>query len=296
MLGIIYAIITVLAWGTWLAPSQNVPIDQRIRTFYTTLGVLLLAIIVALLRGIHLLSLKTFWFPFVGGVIWSLTALSSFIGCNRLGMAKAFGIWAPMNIIVSISWGIILFGEFLKTGALNITLAIVSVLVIIGGILFIIFAGGDSEEAARSRKGMIIGLFGAFGAGIGFASYFVPIRLSAISMWVAALPLAVGMFVGGCVVVLLGRKSLRLEKPKYYFRATSTGILWGIGNYGALRMMELIGTGRGFTIAQLCVVVNALIGILLFKNPHPRSKAAKLTFAGIIIAMIGAIVLGNLKS
>ena len=29
MLGIFYAVITVLAWGTWLAPSQNVPFKNQ---------------------------------------------------------------------------------------------------------------------------------------------------------------------------------------------------------------------------------------------------------------------------
>jgi len=29
MLGIFYALITLLAWGTWLAPSQNVPFKNR---------------------------------------------------------------------------------------------------------------------------------------------------------------------------------------------------------------------------------------------------------------------------
>jgi glucose uptake protein len=75
----------------------------------------------------------------------------------------------------------------------------------------------------------------------------------------------------------------------------STGILWAIGNYGALAMMEIIGTGRGFTIAQLCVVVNAVVGIYILKEPNPKSRAARLTLVGVLIAMVGAILLGNIK-
>jgi glucose uptake protein len=38
MLGIFYALITVLAWGTWLAPSQNVPFkNQQIKLTTQTL-------------------------------------------------------------------------------------------------------------------------------------------------------------------------------------------------------------------------------------------------------------------
>ena len=86
------------------------------------------------------------------------------------------------------------------------------------------------------------------------------------------------------------------KKGSFYFRVLSTGVLWGVGNYGALKMMELIGTGRGFTIAQLCVVVNALIGIFWLKNPKPKTRAATLTLFDILIATLGGLLLGNLKS
>jgi len=170
------------------------------------------------------------------------------------------------------------------------------VLLIIGGILLIIFAGESGETTKKFTKAMMIGLLGAFGAGIGFATYFVPIRISEISMWVATLPLSFGMFAGSIILVIFSKSALKLEKSSHYYRVLSTGLLWGIGNYGALRMMELIGTGPGFTIAQLCVAVNALIGIFLLKNPKPGTRAARLTLLGIFIATIGGVVLGNLKS
>jgi glucose uptake protein len=97
-------------------------------------------------------------------------------------------------------------------------------------------------------------------------------------------------------LLVVSKSSLRLNSPAHYPRLLATGLLWAIGNYGALKMMELIGTGRGFTIAQLCVVVNALIGIFWMKNPKPGTRAARLTLIGVTIATLGAIVLGNLKS
>jgi glucose uptake protein len=96
--------------------------------------------------------------------------------------------------------------------------------------------------------------------------------------------------------VIISKSPLRLISPTYDPRLLGTGVLWAIGNYGALKMMELIGTGRGFTIAQLCVVVNALIGVFWMKNPKPGTRAARLTLLGVTIATLGAIVLGNLKS
>lgn len=32
MLGVFWAVVTVLAWGSWLAPSQNVPMKTQAAT------------------------------------------------------------------------------------------------------------------------------------------------------------------------------------------------------------------------------------------------------------------------
>jgi glucose uptake protein len=212
-------------------------------------------------------------------------------------MAKAFGIWAPMNIVVAIIWGVVLFGEFMETETRNLLLAFLALVLIIGGILMIILAGGGGGE---KKKNSALGLLGAMGAGVGFATYFIPIQIGTanhpdFNMWIGTLPLSMGMFTGSVILTLVTRSSLKLEKGSHYVRVMSTGVLWGAGNYGALAMMEIIGTGRGFTIAQLCVVVNALIGVYILKEPDPKSRAARITLIGVIIAMIGATMLGNIS-
>lgn len=296
--GTIYAVITVLAWGSWLAPSQNVPMKgQQTRTFYVTLAVLIMAIFASFFVGFEGLNAATFWFPFIGGVIWTLTGWSAFIGANKLGMAKAFGIWAPMNIVVGIIWGIVLFGEFMNTELNSLLIAIIAFFAIIGGILMIILTGNNKSNGSKSS---MAGLMGTIGAGIGFASYFIPIQIGTantpgFNMWIGTLPMAIGMFACSSLLMLVSGSSPKLEKPSHYFKVLSTGLLWGTGNYGALAMMEILGTGRGFTIAQLGVVVNALIGVYILKEPDPKSKAAKLTLVGVAIATIGAIILGNIK-
>lgn len=298
MIGIFYAVFTVLAWGTWLAPSQNVPMKgQQTRTFYVTLAVLLMAIVASLFVGFEGLNATTFWFPFIGGLIWTLSGWSAFIGANKIGMAKAFGIWAPMNIVVSIIWGVVLFGEFMNIEFNTLILAVLAFLLIIGGILFIVFSGGSNEE---NKKISIAGLLGAMGAGVGFATYFIPIQIGTannpeFNMWIGTLPLAIGMVAGSSVLMLVTKSSFKLEKTSHYYRVLSSGLLWGAGNYGALAMMQIIGTGKGFTIAQLCVVVNALVGIYILKEPDPKSRAAKLTLIGVLIAMAGGVLLGNVK-
>jgi glucose uptake protein len=295
MLGLLYALITVLAWGTWLAPSQKVVFrNQQIKTFYVAVANLALATLVALLQGLRGLSWDVFWPPFLGGLVWAVSGFLAFTATDRLGMARAFGLWAPVNVLVSILWGVIIFGEMLNEGPQTLALLALALLITLAGVLLIIFARGFGA-AAQPRGTLWPGLLAALGAGVLWGSYFIPIQLSAASMWVAAFPLSVGIFTGSSVLALLARQPVRLSQHSDTLRVLVTGLLWGIGNYGMLLLVEQFGAGRGFTISQLGIVVNGLLGIYLLKDPAPKSRAAALTLAGCVCATVGGILLGGLK-
>ena len=299
-LGILYAVITVLAWGTWLAPSEKVQLPNALaRAFYIAVGNLVLASIVfVVVGGAGQLTRSAFLYPFTGGLIWSLGALCAFSGIARIGMARAFGVWAPLNIIVGILWGVFLWGEFLNASTRTILLAVVAILVIIAGILMIVFSGGMGETK-EDKKAMLVGFGGAIGAGVLWGTYFMPSAYFGkdieASGWVTAFPLAVGMFTGSAILCTLSGKAPRCKSVGDYARVVSSGMLWSVGNSAMLLMVGVVGMGKGFTIAQMCVVVNSLVGVFIIRNPAPGTRAAKLTLAGVVVATAGGILLGNLK-
>ena len=296
MLGILYALLTIVAWGTWLSPSQNVAFKgQQIKTFYVAAVNLLIVSLISSTQGLFSqLRLDIFWLPFLGGLIWAVICLCAFTGTKHIGMAKAFGIWAPMNIIVSIIAGAIMFGEFVNTGMRNLLLLGVAVIIIIAGVLLIIFSKGGGKTGSDKRA-FTLGLLGAVGAGILWGIYYIPIKMSQLSLWIAAFPLAVGIFVGSALLVALSRQSVALDSRMDYLRALATGALWSAGNYGMLLLVGELGAGKGYTLAQLSVVVNALMGIYVLKDPQPKTRAATLTLIGCVFATVGGILLGNIK-
>jgi glucose uptake protein len=295
MIAVISALVTMFAWGTWLAPSQNVSFrSQQIKTLYVAAANLVLALVVALFSRSAFTAADSLLPAFAGGLVWSVSGLCAFTATNRIGIAKAFGIWAPVNIIVGIFWGAVLFGEFVHLNAQGLVVFALSLVTIIAGVLMIIFARGD-EARLRSRRGQVVGFLSALGAGVLWGSYFIPMKLAGTSVWVAALPMAVGIFCGSLILALLTRLPLPLEKGAQYVRVSITGLLWGIGNYAMLILVSQIGAGKGFTISQLSVVINALIGVFLLRDPAPKTRAAWLTLAGCALATLGGIVLGNLK-
>lgn len=68
-----------------------------------------------------------------------------------------------------------------------------------------------------------------------------------------------------------------------------------MGNYGMLLMVDTLGAGKGFTRSQLALVVKALCGIYLLKDPKPNTRAAYLASAGCGVATLLAIALGSIK-
>ena len=296
MNSLFYALITLLGWGTWLAPSQNVIFpNQQIKTLYVVVTNLFIAALVAFWRGgFGELTAGTFWLTVLGGVIWAAGGWCAFTGTNKLGIAKAFGIWAPLNIIVSLIWGAVLFHEFLNISAGSILLLVFAILTILAGVLLIIFAKGTGDSV-QSIGDLQLGITGAIGAGIFWGSYFIPVKYSGVSPWAGAFPLAIGMTVGGVLLALFSRASWKLNSLGDYARTGLTAALWSLGNYGALLLVDAIGAGKGFTIAQISVVISALIGIYWLHEPAPKTRVANWTLVGCVLATVGGIVLGNLR-
>ncbi len=75
----------------------------------------------------------------------------------------------------------------------------------------------------------------------------------------------------------------------------SAGLLFGIGDIALLGLVPRVGTGTGFTIAQLSLLVNASLGIWAFHVPRPGTPAARKVIIGIVIAGVGGCVIGAMR-
>jgi len=291
------ALITVLAWGTWIGLAQAAgPVTVVSRTLFVTVGNAIFALMAATVAAPGQpmeFSLVAWWLPFAGGVIWAVGNLCAFAGVQGLGLARAAGIWTSLNIVTALAWGALVFGEFAAAQSDTVVRLVIALVAVMAGLLIIIFARGGGDVAAEvPRQGPA--MLAAVSAGVLWGSYFVPAQASGLSPRVANLPLAAGMVAGATVMAAVTRRgSLRLASGRAYGVLLSAGALWGIGNLGMLVLVEQIGAGKGFTVAQLALVVNALVGIFIFHNPRPRSRAATITLCGVVLAAAGGVMVGQ---
>lgn len=296
------SLITVLAWGTWIPLAQVVrgP-SQRTRTLYVTIGNVVFAGAVLTVAGGQLaFDWRSFWLPLAGGVVWTAGSYCAFQASQTIGLARAAGSWTPLNIVIAFVWGAALFGELDGfSGTRYAVLAGALLLVIIGVLVIVRSQGapltGTPQPGIRpggGRRGF--GTAWAAAAGVLWGSYFVPAQWADVSAQASNFPLAIGILVGGLALVLFGGEKLSVP-AKGVAALVAGGFLFGTGNLALLGLVSRVGTGAGFTIAQLSLLANASIGIWVFKVPPPGSPAAKLTMVGILIAGSGGAVIGAMR-
>jgi glucose uptake protein len=107
-------------------------------------------------------------------------------------------------------------------------------------------------------------------------------------------PLALGILGAGLALVLPGKVQVRLPPTVAAVQLTA-GLLFGIGDLALLSLVARVGTGVGFTIAQLSLLVNAGIGMWVFKVPKPGSHASRSVLVGILVAGSGGVLIGILR-
>ncbi len=304
------AFVTVAAFGTWIPLAQLLPgVPQRSRIFYVTVGNVVFAGIVLLADGGHLvLGWRGFWLPLAGGVVWTAGSYAAFRASETIGIARAAGTWTPLNIIVAFAWGALLFGELDHFSGTRFAILGVALLAVLAGVLLIASSQGGSAtppsppspraamaaEPGRPAATARGGLLWAGAAGLLWGSYFVPAQWAAVPAQVGNFPLAIGILGTALALALPAGEPARLG-----LRPAATqlgaGVLFGIGDLTLLGLVARVGTGTGFTIAQLSLLVNASIGIWAFHVPKPGTSQARKVLAGILIAGAGGCVIGAMR-
>lgn len=306
---VLLALVMVAAFGTWIPLAQMLPgVPQRTRTLYATVGNVIFAGIALLAGGGHLvLGWRGFWLPLAGGLVWTAGSYCAFRASETIGIARAAGTWTPLNIIVAFALGALIFGELDHFPGIRFALLAVALAAILAGILLIVGSQDSSgaravppaaqatgTEPARPAPVARSGLLWAGAAGLLWGSYFVPAQWAAEPAQVSNFPLALGILVAGLALALPAGEPARLSLRVLAVQI-GAGLLFGIGDFTLLGLVARVGTGTGFTIAQLSLLVNASIGIWAFHVPRPGTPAARKVIAGIVIAGIGGCVIGAMR-
>ena len=287
--GLIFAILTILLFGSWAVPTKTLKIEPKIQAFFLTVGMLTTGIIIFLATGRQSAPFTLLLWPLIAGVLWSVGITLGFVGIKELGITRALGIWIPVNIIVGALWGFIYFGEAKMLTSDKLLLSITGIGLLIVAALAIV----SSIKAQKVVGNVKLGILSSIGLGLFHGSVFVPLNASNLSFSVTFLPFTIGMVIFTTVLVFINKLNLKHDSVSIV-RMISGGLILGSGNYFALLTIKHLGYANGFALTQLAIVVNTLWGALVFKEV--TSKKGKILIAlGVTIALIGAIILNSAR-
>lgn len=287
--GVIFAILTILFFGSWPVPTKTLKIDPRIQAFWLTVGHFLLSLVIFLFVA-EPISLAETIGPFIAGVLWSIGIISGYIGIKHLGITRALGIWIPIVLVISALWGLIFFGEAKALGLGGLVQTVLAIVLLIIAALLII----SSSKGEKKLGNLKIGILSAVVIGLIHGSFFVPLRTSDLPIFVTFLPLTLGMVAVTSLVILFNKLKLAGGFSQI-LRMISAGFVLGGGNYTALLTVQYLGVAQGYPLTQLGIIVNTLWGVLVFKEVN-TFKGKVLVAIGVIVAIIGAIALNSAKS
>jgi glucose uptake protein len=297
---VLLAIVVVATLGIWIPLSQLIPgTPERSLLVYVAIGNVVFSGLALLVSGAHLMfGWRDFWLPLAGGVLWTGGNYCVSKASKAIGLARAAGTWTPLNIVVAFVWGALLFGELDGFSAARFAILGAAFVAVVAGVLLIAGSREDSpgglSESGRRTTSAAAGLLWAGGAGILWGTYFVPAQWAKVPAQVSDFPLALGILAAALVLALPAGEPVKLSG-----RATGSllgaGVLFGIGNLALLALVARVGTGTGFTIAQLSLLVNASVGVWVFRVPEPGTRQAHKVLAGIVLAGIGGCAIAAMR-
>ena len=273
MQGILFALIPMVAWGSIGFVSNKIGGKPDQQTLGMTLGALLFAFVVWLFVQPEM-SVSLWVVGIIGGMLWSMGQNGQFRAMQYMGVSVGNPLSSGAQLVFGSLIGAIVFGEWSKPA--QYTLGIIALLLLVIGFYFT--SKRDAEKVETSE-------LTDFGKGFRALTYSTVGYLS-----YTIFPMAVGMVLGA---VMFMKFNVKFETV--VIKNAIVGLMWGIGNIFMLLAAAKAGLAIAFSFSQLGVIISIMGGILFLGETKTRKEMRWLVI-GIACFVLGAVLLGIVKS
>ncbi|MGT2887843.1 GRP family sugar transporter [Streptococcus didelphis] len=287
MEGILYALVPMFAWGSIGFVSNKIGGKPSQQTFGMTLGALFFALLVWIIARPEM-TVNLWIFGILGGFLWSIGQTGQFQAMKYMGVSVGNPLSSGFQLILGSLIGVLVFHEWTKS--YQFILGTTALILLIIGFYF-----SSKQDHDNNEKHQLYQYSKGFRAltysTIGYVSYVVLFNnIMKFDLISVLLPMAVGMVVGASFFM-----SFKLSFDPYVVKNSLVGLLWGIGNLFMLLAASNAGLAIAFSFSQLGVIIS-IVGGILFLGEVKTKKEMKWVIIGIICFVIGAVLLGIVKS
>ena len=282
---LLIALLPALFWGSVVLINVFVgggPFNQ-IRG--TTLGALIIGIILLLTGNTEFDKPIVIIVGLISGAFWALGQGYQLKSVNLIGVSKTMPISTGLQLVGTTLFSAIFLGEW-STGT-QVILGLLSMLLLVIGIALTSIKGKNevADTTNNFSKAMVILLIST----VGYVVYVVVAQIFGVDGTSALFFQSIGMAIGGFILSMKHETSIKSTALNLI-----PGIVWGIGNLFMFYSQPKVGVATSFSFSQLLVIVSTLGGIFLLGERKDKRQMIGI-WAGILLIIVAAFILGNLK-
>ena len=221
----------------------------------------------------------------ISGAFWALGQGYQLKSISLIGVSKTMPISTGLQLVGTTLFSAVFLGEW-STGT-QVTLGLLAMVLLVIGIAMTSIKGKNeaSESTKNFGKAMPILLIST----VGYVVYVVIAQIFGVDGMNALFFQSIGMAIGGLILSAKHETSIKSTVWNLI-----PGVIWGIGNLFMFYSQPKVGVATSFSLSQLLVIVSTLGGIFLLGERKDKRQMTGI-WAGIVLIVIAAFVLGNIK-
>lgn len=276
----------LLGWGLFPTIASKFggrPVNQ---IFGATVGTLIFAIILAVVKGIGIPGGMALIFSIISGAGWAFGQIITFKAFGLVGSSRAMPITTAFQLLGASLWGVFALGNW--PGIANKMIGFVALIVILVGARMTVWSEKSEQEYSQNlRKAVVLLLIGE----IGYWVYSAAPQATDIGGLKAFLPQAIGMVIVAVIYALMNMKKGNAFKEAVSWKQIISGFFFAFAalTYLISAQPNMNGLATGFVLSQTSVVLATLTGIF-FLNQKKTPKELMITIVGLVLILIAASV------
>lgn len=280
------ALLPAIFWGSVVLINVLVGGGPYNQIRGTTLGALIIGIILLLSGQAQFDHPIVIIVGLISGAFWALGQGYQLKSVNLIGVSKTMPISTGMQLVGTTLFSAIFLGEW-STGT-QVILGLISMILLVIGIALTSLKEKNEPTGSNSKfgKAMVILLIST----VGYVVYVVVAQIFGVDGTSALFFQSIGMAIGGFILSMKHETSIKSTTLNLI-----PGVVWGIGNLFMFYSQPKVGVATSFSFSQLLVIVSTLGGIYLLGERKDRRQMIGI-WSGIILIIVAAFILGNLKA
>lgn len=276
----------LLGWGLFPTIASKFggrPVNQ---IFGATVGTLIFAIILAVVKGIGIPGGMALIFSIISGAGWAFGQIITFKAFGLVGSSRAMPITTAFQLLGASLWGVFALGNW--PGIANKMIGFVALIVILVGARMTVWSEKSEQEYSQNlRKAVVLLLIGE----IGYWVYSAAPQATDIGGLKAFLPQAIGMVIVAVIYALMNMNKGNAFKEAVSWKQIISGFFFAFAalTYLISAQPNMNGLATGFVLSQTSVVLATLTGIF-FLNQKKTPKELMITIVGLVLILIAASV------